>query len=188
MKASTILRAGLAAGTLGTLVAGSSLFATIAAADVTGYQTGYTYHQGLATNAGARLVAEARSGALTTGTSGNTAQSSTVSQSTANTSGVSASTPTSATVDTTGSTAVTPAADTNTAQAAAVQPAAANAATANTATPTTILASQPFMMALWVLLGLAVLALIAMGISAIVNAMNPNTDEETYTERRVSYQ
>lgn len=183
---SSLLRAGLAAGTIGTLISASALFANIAAAETTGYQTGYTYHQGLATGAGANLVEQSMSGARSASPSSSGSVSS---QSSLNTD-TSASTPSSASVDTTGAGAATldTSANTSVAQAAAVEPAAtADTNTSAAANASGVLASQPFMMALWVLLGLAVLALIAMGISAIANALS-NSDDSYEARRSISYQ
>ncbi len=54
--ANTYLRASLAAATIAGIAAGSVAFAIPALADVTGYQTGYSYHEGLANGDGAMLM------------------------------------------------------------------------------------------------------------------------------------
>jgi len=51
------ITSGATLGALGLLAASGLLYAAPAAADTTGYQTGYTYNQGLATGAGGALEA-----------------------------------------------------------------------------------------------------------------------------------
>jgi hypothetical protein len=78
MNTAKLVRATAAAATLGTLIAGAALFALPAAADVTGYQTGYNYTQGLANGDGSMLMATDMSqGSALVTASGDTSNTST---------------------------------------------------------------------------------------------------------------
>jgi hypothetical protein len=148
-----MLKTSLAAGAATAIMASTLLFALPAAAMVTGYDTGYTYRQGLAIGAGAQLERQA---GLGSGPATSQINTSAVSPSGSGVSAAPTSNAVAPAVQTAPETAVAPAV--NPAQNTAVAP-AAQTATAGLSTPVKV--------ALWAVIILAVLALIGGGIAAL---------------------